>query len=428
MACLLASTALTQAEVAKWIIKPMATAIARMDNAHFKVWNGDKCGVFNSQGKQVVPFMADSITDFVGDVAVVLRDQDGRNRLLNVLHTDGSVFPVYEEVYVDENPFVGTDRLLVTDRKGKDLFLSLDGKKMKQKVVRDQLPPASPEPELEFAVNGPIPFEVNDEYGYYYGRDILLPVQFTEAQPFSNGYAIAADSTGRYGLLRLLNDDIRVHKSRREAPEDYVHEHIRFNIHVPAEFDNEIITVVCTNARGQRVEEKSYERGTEREVPVSLTAGKYKVDVLSGNLHIYTTSITATPPAKPKPKQKPQPKPAATASTATTRTAVSSTAVSASSVQIAIGAKTLKANAKDCASFTITITNNGNETLNTPVGVKGNGVVCATTQVSVNPHASRSITATFTGIKAKESRTVTVTASGKTISRTIALSPFFTEF
>ena len=57
MVCLLVPVALTRAEVAKWIIKPMASAIARMDNSHFKVWNGDKCGVFNSEGKKVVPFM-----------------------------------------------------------------------------------------------------------------------------------------------------------------------------------------------------------------------------------------------------------------------------------------------------------------------------------------------------------------------------------
>ena len=55
-------------------------------------------------------------------------------------------------------------------------------------------------------------------------------------------------------------------------------------------------------------------------------------------------------------------------------------------------------------------------------------MVCATSQVTVNPHSSRSITATFTGIKGKESRTVTVTASGKSASRVIALTPFFTEF
>lgn len=428
IACLLTPAALIRAEVAKWIIKPMASAIARMDNSHFKVWNDDKCGVFNSQGKQLVPFMADSITDFVGDVAVVLRDQEGHNRLLSVLHTDGTIFPVYEEVYVDENPFVGTDRLLVTDRKGKDLFLNLEGKKMKDKVRRDELPPASPEPELEFMINGPIPFEVNDEYGYYYGKDIFLPVQFTEAQPFCNGYAIAADHSGRYGLLRLLDDDVRVIKAGRDAPEDYVHENIKFKVHVPEEFDNDIITVVCTDARGQNVEEKSFERGTEREVPFSLAAGKYKVNVLYGNLQIYTTSVKATPPAKPKPKEKVKSKPATSTNTTTTRTEVSNNAVSASSVQIAIGAKTLKANAKDCASFAITITNNGNETLTAPVNISGKGVTCATKQVTVKPHSSRSITATFTSIKGKESRTVTVTAAGKTMSRTIALTPFFTEF
>ncbi|MBR1725351.1 MAG: WG repeat-containing protein [Muribaculaceae bacterium] len=428
MACLLVPAALTRAEVAKWIIKPMASAIARMDNSHFKVWNEDKCGVFNSQGKQVVPFMADSITDFVGDVAVVLREQDGHNRLLNVLHTDGSVFPVYEEVYVDENPFVGTDRLLVTDRKGKELFLDLAGKKMKEKVHRDNLPPASPEPELEFVANGPIPFEVNDEYGYYYGQEIFLPEQFSEAQPFSNGYAIAADHTGRYGLLRLLDDDVRIIKTRREAPEDYIHENIKLKLHVPEELGNDIITVMCTDVRGQSVKEDSYSGGTDREVPLKLAAGRYVVNVLLGDLQIYTTSFTSTPPAKPKPQEKVQPKPATQASTTTTRTAVSSSAVSAASVQIAIGARTLKANAKDCASFTITITNNGNETLTTPVRVSGKGVVCATKQVTVKPHSSRSVTATFTGIKGKESRTVTVTAQGKTVSRTIALNPFFTEF
>ena len=91
MACLLAPAALTRAEVAKWIIRPVNQAISRMSSSHFKAWNAEKCGVFNSEGKQVVPFMADSITDFVDGHAVVLRLEDDRWRLLSVLHVDGSI-------------------------------------------------------------------------------------------------------------------------------------------------------------------------------------------------------------------------------------------------------------------------------------------------------------------------------------------------
>ena len=430
--CALATSVAADAQVAKWIIRPVNMGIARMSNNHFKVWNTEKCGVFNSEGKQIVPYMADSITDFVDGKAVVLQLEDTRWRVMSVLHLDGTVYPVHEQCYVDESPFVAHDRLLVADKKGKDMFISIEGKKMKDKVVREEIGTGRPEPDLDFDADGPIPFEFNDRFGYYYGQDILLPAQFTEALPFSDGYAIAADQTGRYGLLRLLNDDISVTKTPGSNLNDYVHENIDFKVHVPIEFNNEIITVECVDASGDTLQEKSYSGGSERVVPFKLAAGRHEVNVLSGDLLLYNTSITATPPPKPVAQtKKPSgatPVTVATESYVARRSTVSQSAITGSALQIAVGARKLKANAKDCASFSITLTNNGSESVVTPVSVSGKGVVCSTNQLTVKPHSSRSFTATLTGIKTKEVRAVTVRTRDKSVSRNITVNPFFTEF
>ena len=67
LACVLATTLVADAQLARWIIRPVNQAISRMSSSHFKAWNAEHCGVINSDGKQVVPFMADSIPDFVND-------------------------------------------------------------------------------------------------------------------------------------------------------------------------------------------------------------------------------------------------------------------------------------------------------------------------------------------------------------------------
>ena len=440
MACLLAPAALTRAEVAKWIIRPVNQAISRMSSSHFKAWNAEKCGVFNSEGKQVVPFMADSITDFVDGHAVVLRLEDDRWRLLSVLHVDGSIFPVREQVYVDENPFVGGERLLVTDKKRRDLFLDMEGKKLKDKVNRASLPPAKEEPELVFYTDGPIPFEENDLYGYRVDDDELMPPQFQEAYPFINGYAVAADSTGRYGLLRLFDGEIICHQAEGTAVmDDYSRAAVDLKLRIPDEFAGDIVTVDCIDARGHVVEEKSYLGGSDRLVSLLLPGGRHKVKVKAAELWLYSTTITA----RPKPKPKPQPKPKATgkpatkprgnattstAETKTQRSKVASTAISGGNLQVLVGASTLKANAKDCASFTITVTNNGTEAVTTPLTVTGKGVVCNTRQVTVAARSSRSVTATFTGVTSREQRAVTVKTALRSTTKTITVTPFFTEF
>ena len=440
MACLLAPATFTHAEVAKWIIRPVNQAISRMSSSHFKAWNAEKCGVFNSDGKQVVPFMADSITDFVDGHAVVLRLEEERWRLLSVLHVDGSIFPVREQVYVDENPFVGGERLLVTDKKRRDLFIDMEGKKLKEKVNRDALPPAKEEPELVFYTDGPIPFEVKDLYGYRVGDDELMPPQFQEAYPFIKGYAVAADSTGRYGLLRLFDGEITCNQAEGTAAvDDYSRAAVDLKLHMPDEFSDDIVTVDCIDAKGHVVEEKSYLGGNDRVLSFLLPGGRHKVKVKSAELWLYSTTITA----RPKPKPKPQPKPKATskpttkasgkvtASTAVTKTQrskVAPTVISDGNLQLLVGASTLKANAKDCASFTITVTNNGNESVTTPLTVTGKGVVCSTHQVTVAAHSSRSVTATFTGVTAREQRSVTVKTALRSTTKSITLTPFFTEF
>ena len=102
--------------------------------------------------------------------------------------------------------------------------------------------------------------------------------------------------------------------------------------------------------------------------------------------------------------------------------------INGGNLQLLVGASSLRANAKDCASFTITVTNNGTDVVSSPLTVSGKGVVCSTHQVTVPAKSSRSVTATFTGITAREQRSVTVSTSQRSTTKTITVTPFFTEF
>lgn len=96
---------------------------------------------------------------------------------------------------------------------------------------------------------------------------------------------------------------------------------------------------------------------------------------------------------------------------------------------ISIRPSVVKANKDNKAVITITFSNVGDAPVNSSLSVGGNGVSCSTKSINLAPKASKSVQATISGIRSKDSRTVTVkVGSFGAKSQKITVKPFFEEF
>jgi len=120
----------SKAETALWLIEPVYSSITCMGNDFFKVKSGGRTGVFNKEGKEVVPAFADSITNFSEGCALVLKISDAKFRLTGILHEDGTLttIPSEKEWYVGEYAFFSDGLLPVCTKKGKYGFIDAEGK------------------------------------------------------------------------------------------------------------------------------------------------------------------------------------------------------------------------------------------------------------------------------------------------------------
>ncbi len=552
------------AQTAQWIVRPEQTAIQRMDHEYFKARNGGKYGVFSSIGFQVVPFMADSITDFVDGYAFALRlDDKGRRRILSIISSEQTVRQVVDEVYLtDDFPFFSRELMPVQDKKGKYGYLNtqgslsikcqydyakpftheelaavttgklkkgsvpeiassivtsprrvayvnLMGKELKLpgemgelcfgstfrdgeamvitttgdmctinvqgERVRDCAPhdylafdrqgmvifPGEEEDAmyqpLVWPADGPMPFLEEGVYGYKQGNVIVVPSQFKMATPFSAGYAIVEGENGKYGVLGLVSESVRCEKRPGTlTTTDVTKEAVDYMIYLPRELNEATIKLNCIYEEGPEDARKSYTNGLERSFEFIHPRGKRVVQIYTDDLLIaeaFYESKKVAPPKNTVPaKQHKQGKitrfkvntddviresdnkgNTSSTKTKTTKSTTKTTTATGTdpaniSISIAGGTTALKADSNDAASFSIVITNNGSSPVTTPVYVSGKGISATPRSVTIPAKGVAMVVATFSSIKAKENRTYTVKTSYRSLTKSMALSPFFTEF
>lgn len=63
-----------QAQIAKWLVRPNYDLIEMTDCGLLKVTSNGKIGLLNSEGKEILPFLYDSITDFKEERAMLFKD------------------------------------------------------------------------------------------------------------------------------------------------------------------------------------------------------------------------------------------------------------------------------------------------------------------------------------------------------------------
>lgn len=116
------------AESAKWTISPRYSNIIDFGKGLYKVKSGNKFGVLDKSGKEVVPITADSITNPSEGYSLILKGEDDKLRLTAIMNAYGVLTKVNESWYVDEFPFFSDGLLPVCTKKGKYGFIDVNGK------------------------------------------------------------------------------------------------------------------------------------------------------------------------------------------------------------------------------------------------------------------------------------------------------------
>lgn len=117
----------TEAQTAKWLIKPKYNAITDFGNGMYKVKAGRYYGIIDSEGKTIVATSADSITTMTEEHALILQYDDEKYRLTGILNEDKTVLPINENWFVHDYPFFSEGKLPVYNEKGLYGFIDPDG-------------------------------------------------------------------------------------------------------------------------------------------------------------------------------------------------------------------------------------------------------------------------------------------------------------
>lgn len=247
--------------------------------------------------------------------------------------------------------------------------------------------------------DGPDVFSDGRLTGYRRGSRVIVPAQFTAAEPFDRGQAIASRFGGT-GVLALVNGNVGVTMKKGSlAPTGSDVESIDLEVVLPKDFAGEEIQVEVADKDNNVVSRMTdADDGSGRHsVALMLPKGKRTVRVRAGNLEVWNSQISGTGGESGDSDE--------------------------AGVRISFGASKVKANSKDAAAVAVTIVNDTSEPLSGPVRMTGASP--SVKSVNIPAGGKKTISAYFSKITKSEVRKVTVTIGGHSATRNITLQPFF---
>lgn len=258
----------------------------------------------------------------------------------------------------------------------------------------------------EIVYNGPSTFVKDGLYGYKSGTKIILPCQFDEAMPFSNGYAIASKNK-KFGILKLLHSTFscKTSKGTLNASDPDI-ESVDYIVTVPEEWRKTSLELFCIGKETQSCVRPGDSSSSRVFSFIRAKKDNYTLRLEGENLIVWNDTMEGTEHVS------------------------SSTSIPENSIKISITPSVAKANVKDNASVKVVFTNNTSEVKKFSVSVSGNRLVPISKNLELNPGQSQTLYATFTKVLKKEYRTITVSTSLTTnkTNKRIQLLPFFTEY
>lgn len=256
----------------------------------------------------------------------------------------------------------------------------------------------------EAVYDGPTTFVENDIYGYMQGGKVILPAQFSEASPFSKGYAIVAKDK-KYGVLKLIQGDFycRAAAGTLKSTDTGV-ESVDYIVSVPEGWKDGALELLCVNADGKKV--SSTQPGntdTNRIFSFLLSKEKYDLSLQGENLLVWKSGMGESDTVKH---------------------------VAEDDLTISISPASVKANVKDNAPVAVTLTNNTSNVMELTVKVTGDRLKSITKTISIEGKQTEKISTYFMKVSTEEYRTITVSTSltENNVSKRIKLLPFFVKY
>lgn len=250
--------------------------------------------------------------------------------------------------------------------------------------------------------DGPTTFSENGLYGYRLNDKIVLPPQFSEAMPFSKGYAIVKKD-GKKGMLKLIKGTFVIQQNKGSlSSTDSEKEAIDYVAEVPDEWKNETLKLYYLDKEEKNSISASLPGSATNSQTFSflLPADRDEGQVMleGQNLILYK--------AKVEDKKK----------------------NAASAIEVTVVSETTKANAKDNAIVSVRLKNNSEESYEITVNISGDRLKAVKKTLTLQGNSVERISTSFYKVTKKEKRAMTIETSFRDkISKEIWVVPFFTE-
>lgn len=248
-------------------------------------------------------------------------------------------------------------------------------------------------------LNAMTTYQEGQLYGYKVGDRVMIPAQFTAANNFTDGHAIAAKNRA-VGVLDLISGNVEVNVKRGTAtPTDNSVESAIIDVTVPRGLANMNVTADAydsANKLAATVQGAANETG-RHSLPIMLPKGDRMIRVSVDGIEVWNSTM------KPEVKQVEQ--------------------SGSSDIEISFSTTRAKANAKDAAAIGVTISNRGSKTFTGAVSATGASV--SPKRVTIKAGGKATVNLYFSKVTKSETRSVTVTVGDESESRKITLEPFF---
>lgn len=148
------------AQTIQWFAEPQYDFISYLNGSIFKCKEGDNIQLLNFKGRELLSPVADSVTDFIENRALVLDKKGNKYRIRGVVDEFGVFTSVIGEFYTNNYSFYSEGHVSVVDASGKAGYLDVNG-------------------------------------------NLVIPCQYRIARPFSHGWASVAPAKKKHRTIYI---------------------------------------------------------------------------------------------------------------------------------------------------------------------------------------------------------------------------------
>ena len=116
------------AQTIRWLVKPNYDTINHLSNSIFKCKTGGRVQLVDTKGKNLLPSLADSVTNYSENLALILDKSGNRFKIKGIVNGSGVYTEVRGEYYTNKYSYFSEGLVSVVGSSGKAGFLNDKGK------------------------------------------------------------------------------------------------------------------------------------------------------------------------------------------------------------------------------------------------------------------------------------------------------------